>query len=345
MRNKVFRNFIFVSLITAVKISAQYSSFDTSFNHPVSAGMASNGVALREKQNAIYNNPALLSYEKKSVLDGSALVSVQDNVYAPLRPGTAGFYIPLANNYGIGTAFKQVYANNFPDKDRMFSYSTHVFFSYSWNENFSLAAGLGPATSFRSYTQSNFSWSGSVYLSYKTEKITFGGGLESGTKLRYEGYRGSDKLEETLPERLILGFGYQLNDSILLYFEGRRIFWERSRFVLNERPEKPSFDRGLGAEEKISAGTRYLVSSEYKFFLRAGLELTGVYDNNGVNRRGAGLGFGGSVAIAPSVFGESLGVDFAILDYSILSKSGGREPETIFFLAVRSIWKSDEEKE
>ncbi|MCE9501671.1 MAG: hypothetical protein K8R21_14405, partial [Leptospira sp.] len=247
--------------IFSVQLSAQYASFDSSFNHPVGAGMASNGVALPEKQNALYNNPALLSYEKKGVVDGSLFVSGQDNVYSAVRPVSAGFYIPLEKNYGLGVSFRQVYANNFPDKDRMYSYSGHVFFSYSFNENLSLAAGAGPSTAFRSYVQSNYSLSGSAYLSYKTGKVTFGAGLETGGKFRYTAYRESDKLEETLPERLIVGFGYQLNDSFLLYFEGRRIFWEHSRFILNERPSRPPFDRGFGAEEKVSAGTRYLVSN------------------------------------------------------------------------------------
>lgn len=244
-----------------------------------------------------------------------------------------GFYIPSGENFGWGLAGKQVFYQNFPGGyDRMSAYALSLFGSYKISENWNISLGVGPSVVWRAGYQSNYSISATASVSYQNKNHTFGFSGQTVGKFRLEGYRGVDAVKERLPEIAGLGYGYNWGQT-LFYLEGRKIFWEKSTFDLNNENSKPNLDRGLGAEIKLSSGIQYSIKDS-RMQIRTGAETGGFYDEKGVNRRAAGLALGASWNYKSADEDEMISIHLALLNYSVFSKKGGRLPESLLFLSV-----------
>ncbi len=166
-------------------------------------------------------------------------------------------------------------------------------------------------------------------MGYKIENLTLGFGFNSPGKFTYKAYRGSDPLEERLPESIELGISYQW-ESILWYMEGTRILYERSKFQLSDIDEKAKFDRGLGADTKVSSGIEIKNPDWNNWKIRFGLNTGGKYDAEGKNKRAMGIGLGITYFLDSEQKGSYLSA--GILNYSVFSQKGGRDPETFLLL-------------
>ncbi len=328
------KNILFLSFILTLPLSAdKFGPYDLGFTHAAPAGMASLGVALNDTGSNLYNNPSLLASNQKYIVDGGLTFSANQGSYSPLKPLSAGFYIPIDSRTGWGATGKQTYYQNFPGGfDTMTNYTFSFFWSYKLSEKWNGSVGIGPSVIYRGGFQSSYSLSPTASLSYKNEKHLLGLMMQSPGKFRLEGYRGVDNLKERLPEYAAVGYSYQLQQT-LIYSEVRKIFWERSSFALNGQNTKPSLDRGFGAEIKLSLGAQHSLKDS-PFQIRTGFELGGFYDSKGVNRRSLGLAMGFSWKVFRTEEDESLSLHIAIVNYSIFSKSGGRQPESILYLST-----------
>jgi hypothetical protein len=328
------KNILFLAFSFTLPISAgTFGSYDLSMTHAAPTGMAALGVGLMEPGANLYSNQALLSYQNKYVTDGGIGLSVNQGKYSPAKPISVGFYAPLDEKSGWGITGKQIFYQNFPGGyDLMSAYSVSIFYSYKFSENWNASVGIGPSTVFRGGFQSNYSISPLASLSYKKENHLLGLIVQSPGKFRLEGYRGVDSLKERLPEFAAIGYAYTRGQT-LIYSELRKIFWEKSSFELNEEIYRPNFERGLGAEIKLSLGLQYSFK-ESPLQIRTGIETGGFYDNNAVNRRAAGLAAGFSWKILKAEEDSLLSVHVAILNYSIFSNKGGRQPESLLYLSL-----------
>jgi len=328
------KNLLFLALILAYPLFAEkYGPYDLSFTHASSAGMASLGVGVNAPSANLYSNPAILSSNQKYIIDGGVTVSTNQGKYSALKPLSAGFYIPVDAKNGWGVTGKQTYYQNFPGGyEAMSNYTFSFFWTYKFSENWNGSIGIGPSVVYRGGYQSSFSLSPTASLSYKKEKHLVGLTMQSPGAFRLEGYRGVDNLKERLPEYAALGYSYQLQQT-LIYSEIRKIFWERSTFDLNGQSSRPSLDRGLGAEVKLSLGLEQTIKDS-PFQIRAGFESGGFYDTKGINQRSLGLAAGVSWNVFSTKEEEVFKIHLALVNYSIFSKSGGRQPESILFLST-----------
>ncbi len=328
------KNILFLSLVLNTSLFSQkFGPYDLSLPHAASAGMASLGVGIHEPNSNLYTNPALLSSNTKRIVDGSLGVSTNQGKESSLKPLTAGFYIPIDEKYGWGITGKQTFYQNFPGGyDTMSMYAFSIFWSYKFSENWNGSVGVGPSVVLRGGYNSSYSLSPTLSLSYKNGNHLLGFSLQSPGKFRLEGYRGVDNLRERLPEFAAIGYSFQKGQT-LIYSEARKIFWEKSSFELNDVNSKPNLERGLGAEVKLSLGLEYSFK-EIPFQIRTGIETGGFYDEKGVNRRAGGISAGVSWKIFKTKEEDSLRLHFAVLNYSILSRSGGRLPESLFYLSL-----------
>ncbi|MBP7283384.1 MAG: hypothetical protein KBA66_17490 [Leptospiraceae bacterium] len=328
---------VLLSLTSSALYSEKYGSYDISFTHPVSAGMASLGIGFNNPSSSLYNNPAFLSSSSKYVVDGGIGVSANQKKFSPGMPTSFGFYIPSTENFGWGLNGKQVFYQNFPGGyDRMSAYTFSLFGSYKISENWNISLGVGPSVVFRAGYQSNYSIGATVSVSYQNKNHTLGISGQTIGKFRLEGYRDVDALKERLPEIAGLGYGYNWGQT-LFYLEGRKIFWEKSTFDLNNENSKPNLDRGLGAEIKLSSGIQYSIK-ESRMQLRTGVETGGFYDEKGLNRRAGGIAIGASWNYKSADEDEMISIHLALLNYSIFSNKGGRLPESLLFLSVSYIF-------
>lgn len=328
------KNILFLVLIILSPLYAEnFGPYDLGFTHAVSAGMGSLGVGFNSPGSSLYSNPSLLASNQKTIVDGGLIFSGSQGNFSPLKPLSAGFFIPIDSKSGWGATGKQTYYQNFPGGlASMSNYTFSFFWTYQFSEKWSGSFGIGPSVVYRGGYQSSFSLSPTASISYKNEKHLVGLIVQSPGKFRLEGYRGVDNLKERLPEFAAIGYSYQWKDTIL-YSEMRKIFWERSSFDLNGQNTKPGLDRGLGAEIKFSLGAEHSFKDS-NFQLRTGFESGGFYDSKGINRRSLGLALGLSWKVFSTQEDESLKVHFAIVNYSIFSKSGGRQPESIIYLST-----------
>ena len=328
------KNLLFLVLIHTYPLFAEkFGSYDLSFTHASSAGMAGLGVGKIDPSSNLYSNPALLSSNQKYIVDGAITVSTDQGKYSAVKPLSAGFYIPVDSKNGWGVTGKQSYYQNFPGGyDTMSNYTFSLFWSYKFSENWNGSFGIGPSVVYRGGYQSSFSISPTASLSYKKEKHLVGLIMQSPGAFRLEGYRGVDNLKERLPEYAALGYSYQLQQTVI-YSEVRKIFWERSSFDLNGQSSRPSLDRGLGAEVKLSLGLEQTIKDS-PFQIRAGFESGGFYDTKGINQRSLGLAAGVSWNAFSTKEEEVFKIHLALVNYSIFSKSGGRQPESILFLST-----------
>ena len=270
---------IFFFLFIASKIFSENSFSPYSLNtfHPSSAGLMSSGVGLGNSPSSLYSNPANLVKENRSVLDAGLNLNSSQNKYSALLPASGGFFVQQEKSWGYGINFKQNFSRQFPDSEKMISYNSSLFFAFQLTENFSISLGLGPSVVFRNNFQSSYSWSPFLSFAYANGKHRIGGLLQSSGKFRYDIYRGSDFLIERLPEYFVFGYSYSLKKNLQIYYEIRKVFWESSQFILNERNSKPHTERGFGAEIQNSLGfQKQMTSIPLRF--QSGLELGGVYD-------------------------------------------------------------------
>lgn len=323
--------FLFLQLL-AISIYAQYGSFDITPSTPEKAGLAGNGIGIESREFSLYSNTAFLA-DKESMVSGGILVASKENSISPLLPAHFGFYKKLDSNSGWGIRGQKMYSSLFRGNEKLLHYESQIFYSYNWN-SFYMSFGIGPALGFRGIEYSPVGTTGIVNLGYKQEGFTIGlGGISPG-KFSYKAYRDSDPLEEKLPDILELGSSYKW-ESFLFYLEATRLFYEKSKFRLSDLDERPSFDRGLGAEIKVSSGLEMEnLIENWKF--RLGVNTGGKYDADGKNRRAMGIGLGATYYLEADKKGGFFSV--GILNYSIFSRKGGREPETFFLLSGGYLW-------
>lgn len=328
------QNILLFFFISSNSLFAQFYSYDLSPNHASSAGIASIGTGLSNSGANLYNNPSLLTFTDKQVVDFTLAVPSQGiGSYSAMKPTSAGFYIPMIDtNSGWGISFKETFSRNYPYSEKMSQYAVHGFWVYSPVETFSFSLGIGPSTVLRNDIQSSVSLSPTVSATYKpSEKHTLAILLESPGKFRQDKFRNSDKLRERLPEYIVIGYSFSMQNWIL-YSELRKIFTERIQYDLNDLNEKPSLLRGAGAEVKGSLGLKYQFSG-IPLDISTGLEFGGVYERKGQIQRGTGTGFGISYQPISNPTGNSLKLTFSILDYSLLTPKTGRIPETNFYFS------------
>jgi hypothetical protein len=325
-----FFKILFV-LLFASKIFSENSFSPYSLNTfpSSSAGLMSLGVGLGNSNSSLYSNPANLVKENRSLLDAGLNLHSWQNTYSALLPASGGFFVQQEKSWGYGINFKQNFSRQFPDSEKMISYNSSLFFAFQLNENFSISLGIGPSVVFRNNFQSSYSWSPFFSFAYTNGKHRIGGLLQSSGKFRYDIYRGSDFLIERLPEYFAFGYSYSLKKDLQIYYEIRKIFWESSQFVLNERDNKPYTERGLGAEIQNSLGFQKKMDSIPLLF-QTGIELGGVYDQNGRNKRSLGIGFGISYFLQDAEKNDSYAFSFSIQRQGVFSKSGDRSPENLF---------------
>lgn len=314
-------------------IFSQYSSFDVVPSTAEKAGIAGEGIGLSDRSFSLYSNTALLAGQESTV-SGGIILATKEKSISPLLPSHFGFYKKLQINSGWGIKSNTKYASLFSGNTKLFTYQFHLFYSYKW-ENLFFSFGIGPSLGYRGNEYSPLGVTGIFTFGYKLENFTIGFGLLSPGKFSYKAYRGSDPLEERLPETIELGVSYKW-ESILWYLEGIRILYERSRFYLSDLDEKAKFDRGLGADTKISSGLEIKFSELSNWKFRLGVNTGGKYDAEGRNKRSMGLGLGMTYFVDAEAKGTYLSL--GILNYSIFSQKGGRDPETYLLLSGGYLW-------
>lgn len=313
-------------------VSAQYAPYSLQPVEPVAASMAASGIALSNKNSALYANPSLLLHHNQNMITGGVGFSGQGGSTSAVFPYFA-FYDAVDKEWGWGLRLQKDFSQNFPGNYSMGQYAAGLFVAHSY-QNFAISASVGPATIFRYQSQSSYSWKFSAEMSYRLDSLLLAIGYRYPGKYRFEGYRGSDELTEVLPETLLIGLSYQFSSTSLFYGEVKRIFWERISFGLNGLEERADFERGIGAELSFSSGLQHTFASEIPLTMRGGLEMGGAYNQNGENQRSLALAIGLSLPLSQPKDPEPVQINFSILDYSLFSRKGGRQPETNFYLSI-----------
>ena len=317
----------------SISIYSQYSSFDLLPTHTIGAGMAVEGVGIRDTVLNLSSNPAFLAGKNEKVIDGGGVVPFQGTQSSSLRPSHFGGYYPLNEVSGIGVRGRTVFQSSFPTDSRFTYLQTHIFYSRVFYESIYISIGLGPGVGLRGQEQSNLSVSPYLSLGYVIGKITMGFSVQSpGGNYNYKLYRNGDYLKERLPPTVILGISYNVSQNLQFYSELKRVLYEKSSFTLNDEENKPKFDRGFGAELKAAFGMSLAIREESVWKIRTGIELGGKYDETGKNRRGTGLGFG--LGYSPNPDEKGFQFNFSVLDYSLLSNKNGYPSETLFFAGL-----------
>ncbi len=321
------------SLILNSALYAQYASFDVVPVHTIGAGIASEGLAIQDPLLNLSSNPAFLAGTLEPVLDFGVAVPFQGNQSAAVKPSHFGGYYPLDSVSGIGLRGRNLYHSNFPYESRSNYFQTQIFYSRRIKEIFYSSVGLGPGVGWRGGEQSNLSLSPFISLGFKGNRFMGGFSAQSpGGVYRYNNYRSGDELKERLPPSMGIGLSYKLTTNLEILSELKRVIYERSSFTLNGEDAKPKFDRGLGADLKLSVGMSLAIREDSVWKIRTGLEIAGKYDETGKNRRGTGLGFGFGYSPNPNEKGFQF--NFSILDYSLFSPKNGYPSETLFFTSL-----------
>ena len=331
-KNIVWAYFIFVLYLPCTFLSAQYASYTPRASNPIASGFASFGVALKDSTAAVFQNPSLLVLHQQDYISGGLGFASQGGDSSPVFPNFA-YYNAWENSWGWGIRLRKDFTRNFPRQSFMGAYSAQVFWAYARGK-WGISLDLGPSLVFRYGTQSSYSGQVNLASSYLWKSWIFAFSYMHPGKYRFEGYRGSDILTEVLPQRLLLGASYQIENG-LFYVEGARHFWEKTSFGLNGSEERADFERGLGAEMAISSGYEHCFSTWLPLRLRGGMEIGGAYDSEGRNLRSLGIGLGASIVFPKEETDrDELSLDIALKDYSVFARKGGREPETQFSFAL-----------
>ena len=325
--------YLLFPLFLTYPIFGQYAPFDTVPVHTIGAGLASEGIALRDPLLNLSSNPAFLAGTSSPILDTGVMLPFQGTQSAALKPSHFGGYYPLDSVSGLGVRGRNLFHSSFPSESKSTYFQTQVFYSRQFKDIFYYSLGVGPGVGFRGGEQSNLSLSPFVSLGLKYEKFTAGFSAQNpGGVFRYKSYRSADVLEERLPPTIGLGMSYDLTGNLQLYSELRRILYEKSSFTLNGDESKPKFDRGVGGEVKLSLGLSMAIREDSVWKIRTGLEMAGKYDETGKNRRGTGIGFG--FGYIPNPNGNGFQFNFSLLDYSLISPKNGYPSETLFYVSL-----------
>lgn len=323
---------IFLVFLPLLSLCSQYAPYTPIAANPISSGFASFGVALKDSTAAVFQNPSLLVLHQQDYLSGGAGFTSQGSDSSAVFPNFA-YYNAWQQSWGWGIRLRKDFSRSFSRQNLMATHSAKAFFVYSLGD-LGFSIDLGPSIVFRYGTQSSYSGQISLAASYTWKSWIFAFSYMHPGKYRFEGYRGSDILTEVLPQRLLVGTSYHKDDG-LLYLEAARHFWEKTSFGLNGIEERADFERGLGAELSFSGGYEHCFSTWLPLRLRGGLEWGGAYDADGRNLRSLGVGLGASFLFPKDAKDpDRLGIDFALKDYSVFAKKGGREPETQFSFAL-----------
>lgn len=295
-------------------ISAQISGYDVAYPSAYLLGLSSQGVVSQNPMASLYGNTAFLSYQSKHMMDVSLNGSHANGKFSPLYISGAGYY-SFSESFGFGVRGKPVYLRSFPTDERYSNYAFQTFANWKLNPYISFALQIGPSVSGRLGGYSSYSWNVSLSTAIQYENFRLGIILESPGKYRFDEYLGSERLKEKLPERALVGFGYQWNDWIFVQAEFSRKFYERTSVNFNQSNEyiaypirtmySGNFSLAIGKMESFQFLTG--VGRE----IRMDTELRGFYT--------ASLGIAG--ALFPDWFGE--GYFYALS----LQRSGLSVPE------------------
>ncbi|MBM9547242.1 hypothetical protein JWG40_09465 [Leptospira sp. 201903074] len=293
---------------------AQVSGYESAYPSAYLLGLSSTGVVSPNPMGSLYGNTAFLSNQTKHIVDGGVNGSYANPKTSPLYLSGA-MYFSYSDSLGFGFRGKPVFLRSFPTDERFSNYAFQGFVSWKWNENLSFALHLGPGVSGRIGGYSSYSWNVSVSTAFQYGNFRMGLILESPGSYRFDKYLGSEKLKERLPERLLVGVGYKITESIYLQMEGNRTFFERSHTSLNgsensfQYPVRTMYAGNIGLAIGKIESFQFLSGLGREF--RADTTLRGFYT--------------ASLGIAGSIFPSALGDGYL---YSIsLQRSGLSVPE------------------
>ncbi|TGM82033.1 hypothetical protein EHR01_04410 [Leptospira mtsangambouensis] len=213
-------------------ISAQVSGYESAYPSAYLLGLSSSGVVSPNSMGTVYGNSAFLSFQNKHIVDGGVNLSYANPKTSPLYLSGAT-YFSYSESIGFGFRGKPIFLRSFPADERYSNYAFQGFVTWRWNEYLSFALHLGPGVSGRMGGYSSYSWNVSVSSAFQYGNFRLGYILESPGTYRFDKYLETEKLKERLPERLLVGFGYRLNEWIDIQVEGNRTFFEKSYTSLN----------------------------------------------------------------------------------------------------------------
>ncbi|MCB1180231.1 MAG: hypothetical protein KDK36_21815 [Leptospiraceae bacterium] len=259
----------------------------------------------------------------------------KENKTSQVLPSHFGFYNKISDHNGWGIKANTYFLSLFRGSIGLINYQSHLFYSHKW-DYFYISLGVGPSFSLRGNESSPVSTTGIGSIGIEKESWAFGITGTAPGKFSYKAYRDSDPLEEKLPETIAIGFSYYFSEYLTLYLEARKAFYEKSYFRLSKLDELPNLDRGLGAEGKVSGGFEFKLKTESLWKFRMGMEAGGKYNSKGQNLRGAGLGLG--LSYFPNPENKAYFISVSMLNYSIFSKKGARNPENFYYLGGGYLW-------
>lgn len=240
IRKKKLSLGLFLFLVFTYPLAAQFQGYDETNGSATLGALFSKGSVVSDPSGALYGNLSFLNSTKSNHLDfGAAGSYANGSSSALLLFGAA--YFKIGETWGVGIRGKPVYQRSFPTDERFNNYAVQGIVSKAITEHLSLGLGIGPGISGRPGGYGSYSWNLSGHMSYQFSDFKLGMILESPGSYRYDKYLGSEILREKLPERAIIGISFQISNSLALYAEGIRTFWEKANFILNKSNELPSY--------------------------------------------------------------------------------------------------------
>ncbi len=297
-RKRIFALGILFYFFFQIPILAQFQGYDEANGSPYLAALFSKGTAVSDPMGSLYGNVAFINRNRQNYLDFGTSGS-----YASQTSGaallSAGSYFQMGETWGFGFRGKPVYQRAFPIDSKFNNYAIQGFLSKSITNQLSLGIAIGPGISGRPGGYSSYSWNVSTHVSYHLQNFKFGLVLESPGSYRYDKYLGSEKLVERLPERVMVGLAYEVNETLQFYVEGIRTFWERAYFDLNKNNEIPRYP----------VDTMYTYNIGTSYGNRKHLQVLGGFGTEGkpTSERGIKQLYGGSIGVAGGFFPETLG--------------------------------------
>ncbi|MCW7492118.1 hypothetical protein ND861_05550 [Leptospira sp. 2 VSF19] len=223
---------LFFSTSFGGSLLAQVSGYESAYPSAYLLGLSSSGVVSSQSLGSIYGNTAFLTNQSKHLIDGGINGSYANPKISPLYLSGAAYY-SYSDSLGFGFRGKPIFLRSFPTDERFSNYAFQGFINWKWNENLSFGLQLGPGVSSRIGGYSSYSWNVSASAAFQYGDFRLGVILESPGTYRFDKYLKTEKLKERLPERLLVGLGYRINEWIDFQMEGNRTFYENSHISLN----------------------------------------------------------------------------------------------------------------
>ncbi|TGL73977.1 hypothetical protein [Leptospira jelokensis] len=286
-----------LSVLPFFSIWAQITGYDVAYPSAYLLGLSSQGVVTKNQMGSLYGNTAFLSYQSKHIMDVSLNGSHANGKGSPLYISGAGYY-SFSDSLGFGLRGKPVYLRSFPSDERYSNYAFQTFANWKVSPYISFGLQIGPSVSGRLGGYSSYSWNVSLSTAIQYENFRLGILLESPGKYRFDEYLGSERLKEKLPERALVGFGYQWNDWVDLQLEFSRKFYERTSVNLNNANQYISYP----IRTMYSGNVSLAIGKQdvFQFITGVGREIRMETELRGFYT--ASLGFAG--ALFPTWFGE-----------------------------------------